>query len=257
RLPEMLRHQWLIQCRELLEKTGDEPQAPPNLVLPGSHCPACKTPLRPWHNIPLLSFLFLRGKCAYCKAPISRRYPLLELFTALVTLQAGIHFGLTLQLAAALFLAWSLIALSAIDIDHQLLPDGITLPLLWAGFLVNLFELFVPLMSAVIGAMAGYLILWLIYQLHHRLTGKEGMGYGDFKLLAALGAWMGWQKLPLIILLAAVTGTLIALFMMIRKGHGRDVPIPFGPYLTLAGWIAIIWGDQLIASYLQFAGIDG
>ena len=256
RLPGMLRYRWEAQCREFLGEQGDNPDPPPTLVRPGSRCPACKTPLRPWHNVPLVSWLLLHGRCAYCKTTIPTRYPLVELFTGLVTLQAWLHFGLTPQFAASLVLAWSLIALTAIDLEHQLLPDSITLPLLWAGLLANLFGLFTTPVSALVGTMAGYLVLWSIYQLHHLLTRKEGMGYGDFKLLAALGAWMGWQKLPLVILLAAVAGSLAALFLMLRRGHGRETPIPFGPWLALAGWISLLWGDRIIRGYLRFAGLE-
>ncbi len=262
RLPQMMQAGWRQQCREFLgqndssDGAGDEAKIP-NLIRPGSFCPHCKTPIKPWYNIPILGYLLLRGRCASCKASISARYPVIELITGLLTLHAGLYFATgfdfdsLLKLVMIFILLWSLILLTSIDVQQQLLPDSITLPLLWLGLIFNLNNGFVTLQAAVLGAIAGYLILWSIYQIHHLITGKEGMGYGDFKLLAALGAWFGWQLLPLIILMAAGTGTLVALFLMLFKHLTRDIPIAFGPYLAMAGWICLFWGQTLFDHYLQ------
>ncbi|KGE05317.1 prepilin peptidase [Pseudohaliea rubra] len=248
RLPRMLEAQWQRDCRELLAE-GELPEenVPAfSLAYPPSHCPACSAPIRPWHNIPVLSYLALRGRCADCRAPIALRYPLVEAATAAISVAVALHVAPGLAAAAALVFSWALIALTGIDIDHQLLPDDITLPLLWAGLLFNLATGTVPLADAVAGAAAGYLLLWGVYWLFKLLTGKEGMGYGDFKLLAALGAWLGWQLLPLVILLSSLVGAVIGIAGMVLLGRGRDVPIPFGPYLAAAGWIALLWGDPII-----------
>jgi leader peptidase (prepilin peptidase)/N-methyltransferase len=257
RLPVMLERRWQNQCRELLN-----PNQPPtdasnrfDLIVPRSRCPHCEHAITALENIPVLSFLWLRGKCSACHKPISWRYPLVELLTGCLSVLVAWRFGFSLAALAGLALTWSLIALSFIDVDRQLLPDDITLPLLWAGLLFNIFAVFVPLSSAVIGAMAGYVSLWLVYQLFKLTTGKEGMGYGDFKLFAVLGAWLGWQSLPLIILLASLVGAVVGISFIVFFGHDRRMPIPFGPFLCAAGWIALLWGEPLTRLYLQFARI--
>lgn len=258
RMHQMMQREWTSQCRALLElETPEQSESSNkfNLNFPASHCPSCQHPLRAWHNIPLISYLFLRGKCSFCKISISWRYPAVELFTALVSAYMAIHFGFTWQLAGALFVLWCLIALTAIDFDHQLLPDDITLLLLWAGLFANLFSIFTSIEAAVIGAMAGYGGFWIIYQVHHRITGKEGMGYGDFKLLAALGAWLGWEMIPMIILAASLSGTLVAVFLMVRKKMGRENPISFGPYLAMGGLLALLWGEQITTGYLHLLNL--
>ncbi|HEX5419855.1 MAG TPA: A24 family peptidase, partial [Gammaproteobacteria bacterium] len=208
-------------------------------------------------NIPILSFLWLRGRCAHCAAPISRRYPVVEATAGLLSVVSAYHFGPTWQLAAALPFAWTLLALALIDIDHQLLPDSMTLPLMWAGLLLGLVSiagapLFVDLRSSVVGAAIGYSSLWAVYQVFKLVTGREGMGYGDFKLLAALGAWLGWQRLPLVILLSAAVGAVLGSALLFAAGKSRQTPIPFGPYLAAAGWIALLWGDEIVRWYGQF-----
>lgn len=253
RLPRMLERGWRAEARELLGLPG-EPAAPFNLLLPGSHCVHCGHALRPWENIPLLSWLALRGRCAACQAPISRRYPLVELACGLLSGFVAWHFGVGWQCAAMLLLTWALLAASLIDADRQLLPDAIVLPLLWLGLIVNSRQLFAPLPDALWGAVAGYLSLWSVYWLFRLVTGKEGMGFGDFKLLAALGAWGGWQILPLTVLLSSLVGALLGLIILRLRGHAQGTPLPFGPYLAIAGWIALLWGDQITASYLQFSG---
>ncbi|MCQ4288642.1 A24 family peptidase [Pseudomonas stutzeri] len=253
RLPIMMQRDWRAQAREFLELPG-EPATTFNLVLPHSHCPHCDHEIRPWENIPLVSWLALRGKCSSCKAPISKRYPLVELACGLLSAYVAWHFGFTWQAGAMLLLTWGLLAMSMIDVDHQLLPDSIVLPLLWLGLLVNLFGLFTTLPDAVWGAVAGYLSLWSVYWLFKLVTGKEGMGYGDFKLLAMLGAWGGWQVLPLTILLSSVVGAVLGTIMLRVQRADSGTAIPFGPYLAIAGWVALLWGDQITSSYLQFAG---
>lgn len=254
RLPRMLERDWQAQCAEL----RDEPiaDAPPyNLVSPASTCPACGHRIRAWENIPLLSYLLLGGRCSACGAPISIRYPLVELLTGLLSLAVVWQLGPTAQALAGLFLLWGLVALTGIDLDTQLLPDQITLPLLWLGLLLNLNGLFTDLPSAVIGAVAGYLALWSVYHAFRLLTGKEGMGFGDFKLLAMLGAWLGWQMLPQIVLVSSLVGAVAGIGMILLRGRDRSRPIPFGPYLAVAGFIALLWGPQLNAAYLRFAGL--
>lgn len=251
RLPLMLESRWRRDCCELLEVEGEQDATPLTLSTPNSHCPHCKAPVKPWHNIPVLSYAMLGGKCANCEQPISLRYPVLELVTGLMTMALAWYFPLTPALAGTVLFTWALIALTMIDVDHQLLPDDITLPLLWLGLAFNVVGTFVPLQDAVIGAIAGYLSLWSVYWVFKLITGKEGMGYGDFKLLAALGAWLGWQALPLIILLSSLVGAVVGVALMVITRRGRDVPIPFGPYLAVAGWIALLWGDTIIATYLN------
>lgn len=258
RLPIMMQRGWRQDCLEYLQldpDTGDESKDEPfNLVLPLSRCPHCNTPIKPYQNIPVISYVFLRGKCATCKHHISLRYPIIEAFTALTSAIVAWHFGYTPQTAFALVLTWSLIALSFIDIDHQLLPDSISLPLLWLGLFLSLSEFFTDSHSSIIGAIAGYLVLWTVYHLFKLATGKEGMGYGDFKLLALLGAWLGWQYLPAIVLLSSLVGAIIGITMIIAANKDRNVPIPFGPYLATAGWIALIWGHDINQLYLTVAG---
>jgi len=256
RLPVMLEAQWRRDCCELLEQAPEHEDSPINLVTPNSHCPACKAPIRPWQNIPVVSYVLLRGRCANCGVRISPRYPAVELVTGLLTLALACKFEFSLALLGAALLTWALVALTMIDFDHQLLPDAITLPLLWLGLALNVTGVFVPLQDAVIGTMAGYLSLWSVYWLFKLLTGKEGMGYGDFKLLAALGAWFGWQALPAIILLSSLVGAIIGLGLMLVKRRGKDVPMPFGPYLAAAGWITLLWGDDILQRYLQVSGLS-
>ena len=253
RLPKMMEEEWQAQCAEL---RGETPSTVASLTLarPRSRCPSCGHQITARENIPLLSYLFLRGKCSNCATPISPRYPIVEAVTALLSAYAAWHFGPTLQAVGALLLIWALIALTAIDFDTQLLPDSITLPLLWAGLAFNLVGTYADLSSAVIGAMIGYLSLWSVFWLFKLATGKEGMGYGDFKLLAALGAWLGWQMLPAIILLSSVVGAGIGIAMIAATRQGRNTPIPFGPYLATAGLIAFFWGPQLTRSYLGLMG---
>jgi len=258
RLPLMMQREWRQQCHEFLELAVDETaehdttQQHPvfNLVKPDSHCPQCNAPVRPWQNIPVLSWLCLKGRCASCQTPISWRYPLIEMTTGLLSGLVAWQFGATWLMLAVLVFTWCLIAMTVIDIDHHLLPDAITIPLLWLGLLVNALGLNaqVSLHDAVIGAVAGYLALWSLYWGFKLLTGKEGMGYGDFKLLAALGAWMGWQSLLLIVILSSVVGALTGIVLLLR-GRDRNMPIPFGPYLAGAGLLAMLWGEPLIRLY--------
>ncbi|MCB1706907.1 MAG: prepilin peptidase [Halioglobus sp.] len=255
RLPVMMETRWRRDCCELLELEQEKQEAPLNLATPNSHCPHCKTPIKIWQNIPVVSYLILGGKCGHCAAPISLRYPVVELVTGLMTLALAWFFPFSPALLGAVLLTWALITLTLIDVDHQLLPDDITLPLMWLGLLFNLLGTYVSLQDAVIGAMAGYLILWTIYQLFKLLTGKEGMGYGDFKLLAALGAWVGWQMLPEIILLSSLVGAICGITLMLVKRRGKEIPIPFGPYLAVAGWLAFLLGDGSYGSVFAQFGI--
>jgi leader peptidase (prepilin peptidase)/N-methyltransferase len=248
RLPKMLDRSWQAQCAELRgEAIVEEPAY--NLVVPRSQCPSCGHQITASENIPVLSWLALGGKCSACKAPITIRYPVVEMLGALLAVYAIVHFGATVKGFAACGLLWTLLALTCIDFDTQLLPDGMTVPLMWAGLIVNLWGLFVPLDTAVIGAVAGYLSLWTIYWLFKLIRGKEGMGYGDFKLLAALGAWLGWQMLPLIVLLSSIVGAVIGLSLIAFKGRDHNVPLAFGPYLAIAGAIALFWGPALVKTF--------
>ncbi|OMG52861.1 prepilin peptidase [Azonexus hydrophilus] len=250
RLPKMMEQDWQLQCAELRGETPST-ATPFNLARPRSRCPHCGHSISALENIPLLSYLLiLRGKCSACGARISLRYPLVEILTGALSAYAVWHFGPGITAVGAMLLIWALIALTFIDLDTQLLPDSITLPLLWLGLAFNLESTYTDLPSAVIGAMAGYLALWSVFWLFKLATGKEGMGYGDFKLLAALGAWLGWQMLPAIILLSSVVGALAGILLIILARHGRNVPIPFGPYLAAAGLIALFWGKTLTESYL-------
>jgi len=254
RLPALLEYEWRCQCRELLELNNDHAdhapaEAPPGIVFSRSRCPHCGHAIKPLENVPLVSYVALGGSCSKCKTRISARYPVVELTTALLFVFTVWHFGPGISGTTALALTSFLIVMAAIDIDHQLLPDNLTLPLLWGGIVVNLWSVHTDLPSSVIGAIAGYLILWSIYHVFRLLTGKEGMGYGDFKLLGALGAWMGWQMLPLIVLLSSVVGALVGLVLMGTGRLKRDRPMPFGPFIAAAGWIALIWGRDIIQIY--------
>lgn len=257
RLPRMLEREWRAQCRELQEKAevSETPAERFDLLWPPSHCPSCGHRIRAWENIPLVSYLLLRGRCSGCGVRISPRYPLIELVTAVLSAYVAWHFGFGLAALAALVLTWALLALSVIDIDHQILPDVITLPLLWLGLLLSLVGVFTHPQASIVGAAAGYLSLWAVYHGFRLLTGKEGMGYGDFKLLAMLGAWLGWQALPVIILLSSLVGAVVGIAMILILGRDRNIPIPFGPYLAAAGWLAMLWSDQLIAVYLRMSGL--
>ncbi|MCG2634576.1 MAG: A24 family peptidase [Gammaproteobacteria bacterium] len=256
RLPVKLQAAWLNQCAEL---RGEEPSpdAIPGIARPASRCPSCKTPIRLRDNIPILSYLLLRGRCRSCQTAISPRYPVIEGTTVLLSLAVALTLGFNPEMVAGLVLTWMLIPLAVIDFDHQLLPDNITLPGLWLGLALALAGITpIALQDAVLGAMAGYLSLWSIYHLFRLLTGKEGMGYGDFKLLAMLGAWLGWQALPQIILLSSLVGAIAGVGLIIAGRHGIARPMPFGPYLAVAGWIALLWGDKITRAYLQFSGIQ-
>lgn len=251
RLPLMLQRDWRTQCSELLG-LEDGPEAETfNLVTPGSHCPRCRHEIKAWENIPLLSYLLLGGRCSRCKAAISPRYPLIELGGALTAVMAAFWFGVSLQALFAIGLGWALLALAVIDLEHQLLPDDITLPFLWLGIALNFFNVFTDLHSGVLGAISGYGVLWSVYVVYKLITGKAGMGHGDFKLLALLGAWLGWQLLPLIIIIASLLGAIIGLGMIIFRAHDKDIPIPFGPYLAIGGWIALLWGPYILSMYLD------
>jgi len=252
RLPKMLERQWQRECAELQDKPIEEgPRY--NLVVPRSACPSCHAPIRALHNVPVVSYLALKGKCAACSAPIALRYPLIESLSGLLTAFAAWHFGLSWAAFAAMLYIWAMIALAFIDLDTFFLPDNITLPLVWTGLLAHTLRAFpeVDLASGVIGAVAGYLTLWTVFWLFKFATGKDGMGYGDFKLLAAIGAWLGWKALPLVILLSSLVGAVVGIALIVLRRQGREVPIPFGPYLVAAGLIALFWGSTINARYLD------
>ncbi len=267
RFPVMMKREWQQECNQYLQEyhadivkqVGIEKLNKPidhyppkyNLVVPGSACPKCKTSIQPWHNLPILGWLMLRGKCAACHAPISSRYPIIELITGLLVATLAWHFGPSGQFIFAAILTFVLIALTGIDLDEMLLPDQMTLPLLWLGLLINLNHTFTNPTDAIIGAAVGYLSLWSIFWLFKLLTGKEGMGYGDFKLLAVFGAWLGWQMLPLVILLSSLVGALVGITLIVTKRNQLANPIPFGPYIAAAGWIALIWGQPIVDWYLS------
>ena len=262
RIPIMLEREWRSQAEEMVAPGAPAAEPPFNLRTPRSACPSCKTPIKAWQNIPLISWLALRGRCAACNTKISIRYPLVELTTGLLSVWVAAHFGFGGPALCALLVTWTLIALTGIDIDHQLLPDNLTLPLMWAGLLAAIFvgpaagiALPVSARDAIIGASAGYVSLWLVYQSFKLVTGKEGMGYGDFKLFAALGAWLGWKILPLIMLLSAATGAVLGILMITIRGRDRAAPMPFGPYLAVAGWLAMMYGDSLVSGYLRLSGL--
>ncbi len=260
RLPKILDRAWSGQAADLLEEKGlaevaknvrPVPGQRYNLMTPGSTCPHCRHKIRAYENVPILSYVFLKGRCSSCKAAISIRYPIIEAVSGIISAYVGWRFGFTMTMGGVLVFCWALIALTAIDIDTQLLPDDITLPLLWLGLLVNLNGGLTPLASAVIGAVAGYLALWSVYWVFKLTTGKEGMGYGDFKLLAALGAWLGWKLLPVVILMSSLVGAVVGIALIVLTKHGRNTPIPFGPYLAAAGLIALFWGETINRTYLQ------
>lgn len=250
RLPKMMELDWRGQCAEL---HGEQPvdSEPYNLLIPRSACPHCHHAISVWENIPVLSYLLLRGRCRGCGAAISPRYPIIEAASGILCGFAASHFGFGLTAVGAILLIWALLALTAIDLDTQLLPDDITLPLIWTGLLFNLYGAFTTLHDAFLGAVLGYLALWSVYWLFKLVTGKEGMGYGDFKLLAALGAWLGWQMLTLMIILSSLVGAVVGITLIVAVKHGRDIPIPFGPYLAGGGLIALFWGQALTQNYLQ------
>ncbi|MGH8670587.1 MAG: prepilin peptidase [Burkholderiales bacterium] len=253
RLPIMLRREWDAQCAELSREPDDSAPTPLpvyNLITPRSSCPACGHALAVAENLPLLSYLWLRGRCAHCQAPISARYPIVELASGLLSFAVAWHFGFTPTTLGALFFTWALIALTFIDVDTKLLPDSITLPLLWAGLLFNFSGGFTDLRSAVLGAVAGYLLLWSVYWAYRLIRKREGMGYGDFKLLAAIGAWLGWQMLPMVVLLSSLVGAVSGIALMVLARRGKDVPIPFGPYLAGGALIALFWGEAINQAYL-------
>mgnify|MGYP003624255004 CR=1 FL=1 len=250
----MMERDWKQQCCELLEldnSNKDKDELNINLVTPRSRCPKCKHQISVFENIPVISYLFLKGKCSNCENKISIRYPLIEMVSGASVVIVAYYFGVSPQTLFALLLTWSLIALSMIDFDHQLLPDDITLPLLWLGIIINIFGLFTDLESSVLGAIFGYGTLWSVYMIFKVVTGKEGMGHGDFKLLAVLGAWFGWQSLPLIIILSSLVGAVIGISLIIFKSHDRNTAIPFGPYLAVAGWISMLWGPYIMSAYLN------
>lgn len=259
RLPVSMMASWKRECKAFLEaQPADETDSVDtfNIAFPASHCPKCRAAIKPWQNIPLVSYLLLHGRCANCQEPISKRYPLVELTAGLLSAFCLYQFGLTYAAALSLLLTWCLIVLTMIDIDHQLLPDSITLPLMWVGLVVNTsMQIFTDGDSALYGAVFGYGSLWSVYWLFKLVTGKEGMGFGDFKLLAALGAWMGWQMLPLIVILSSLVGAVIGIGGILIAGRDKNVPIPFGPYLAIAGWIAFVWGETITSAYLQFVKI--
>ena len=270
RLPVMLEREWRSQAAEALSAgtastqgaTAAAPVERFTLSTPRSACPNCKAPITALQNIPVVSWLVLRGRCASCKAKISPRYPLVELSTGVLSAWVAWHFGFGAPAACALLVTWTLIALTGIDIDNQLLPDNITLPLMWAGLLAAVAigpvagaALPVSPQDALIGAAAGYISLWLVFHAFKLVTGKEGMGYGDFKLFAALGAWLGWKVLPMVIVLSAATGAVLGILMIVLRGRDRRAPMPFGPYLAAAGWLAMMYGDSLLNGYLRIAGL--
>lgn len=251
RLPRMMQREWRQQSIDFLElgdeyAQDEEKHGAYNLVKPDSHCPQCQHQIRWFENIPLISYVFLKGKCSACKTAISLRYPFFELLTGLASLLLVAHFGASAQLLPALLLTWGIIAMVGIDFDHQLLPDSLTLPLLWLGLLVNTQSLFVDPVTAIIGAACGYLSLWSIYWFFKLFTGKEGMGHGDFKMLAMVGAWLGWQVLPVTLLLSALVGLLIMLPQMLFMGRDRARGFAFGPFIGIAGWVMLIWGEPIL-----------
>jgi leader peptidase (prepilin peptidase)/N-methyltransferase len=251
RLPIMLEREWRTQCAELLGQIP--PQTPPvNLWLPRSYCPNCQHPIRAFENIPLLSYFLQGGRCTHCKAPISLQYPLVEATSGVLTALSAWHFGWSWQAPAALLLTWGLLTLSVIDLQRQLLPDSITLPLLWLGLGLALFGVFTDLRASVIGAMSGYLSLWSVYWVFRLFTGREGMGQGDFKLLAMLGAWQGWQYLPAMVIISAGVGSVLGSALILLRRRERSAPLPFGPFLAAAGWITLLWGEPLNQAYLHW-----
>ncbi len=255
RLPIMMERQWRAECAEFLGAGEAPPRERFDLAAPRSRCPHCGHAITALENIPVVSYLVLRGKCSSCGARISARYPLIEIFTAALSVAVAWRFDFGWAAGAALLLTWALVALSAIDFDHHLLPDSITLPFLWIGLALSLFSVFTSSYASIIGAMAGYLSLWSVYMTFKLLTGREGMGYGDFKLLAMFGAWLGWQALPMVILLSSLVGAVVGISLVLLRGRDKNIPIPFGPYLAAAGWIALMWGEQITRAYMGMAGL--
>ncbi len=254
RIPKMMERDWKQECRRILDvKNEDEPVEKYNLILPRSACPHCNHKISALENIPVISYLILGGKCSECNNQISIRYPAVEISTSILSLVIVATFGVTMQFILAIVLTWTLIAQTMIDYDCQLLPDDITMPILWLGIIANMFGTFTDIYSSLLGAIFGYLILWIVYMVFKIVTGKEGMGYGDFKLLAMLGAWLGWQMLPLIIILSSIAGALVGLGLIFFYNHSQSKPIPFGPYLAIAGWIALIYGNELTTLYYNWA----
>lgn len=251
RLPVMMQRSWRQQCLELLEQDIEQHERF-NLAVPASRCPSCGHKIGALENIPVLSYLVQKGRCKHCSTKISPRYPAIELLTAVISAVVASQLGFGWPLVFALLLSWALIGLTFIDFDHQLLPDDITLPLLWLGLLLSVFNVFTDMQSSIIGAVAGYLSLWSVYQLFKLITGKEGMGYGDFKLLALFGSWFGWQVLPVVILLSSLVGAVVGVTLILFLGRDRQLPIPFGPYLAAAGWIAMLWGDAIVGGYWRY-----
>lgn len=257
RLPRMMEQEWRTQCAELLgcERQGTAEQITYTLAQPRSHCPHCQHVIRWYENIPVISYLLQRGKCSACGQPISLRYPLVEILSGLLAVTTAWHFGVGWQAVGVMTLLWALIALSGIDLQVQLLPDSITLPFLWLGIALNLFHTYTDLESSVIGAMAGYLTLWLVYMGFKLVTGKEGMGFGDFKLLAVIGAWGGWQILPFVIVASSFIGAIVGIAQGLIGAREKGQPIPFGPYLAGAGWIGLLWGPELSQAYFHWTGM--
>jgi len=260
RLPIMMEREWREQCKEMAKSptTTEVPEERFDLVVPRSRCPSCGQLIKAWQNIPVVSYLLLGGKCANCKESISARYPVVELMTAILAAVCAWRFGVGPEAIMAIVMTLALVSVSMIDADTQLIPDSIVLPLMWIGLAMSLYHpvagaetLFIGPRDAIVGAMAGYLSLWSVYWLFKLVTGKEGMGYGDFKLLAALGAWLGWQHLHIIILMSAVVGAIVGISMMVFRKHKRSVPIPFGPYLAAAGWVTMMWGRDIWNVYLD------
>jgi len=258
RLPKMMERDWRRQCADVIDTAAPaEPESEPyNLVVPRSRCPNCGHQITALENVPVASYIALGGRCSDCGWRIPLRYPAVELLTALLSVVVVWRFGFSAQAGGALLLTWALIALSLIDFDTQLLPDSITLPFLWLGLALNVGGLYTSTQASVIGAIAGYLTLWSVFHLFRLITGKEGMGYGDFKLLAVFGAWLGWSSLALIVLLSSMVGAVIGVAMIMLRGHDKNIPIPFGPYLAIAGWIAMLWGNKLIDAYLGVSGLN-
>ena len=255
RYPELLKYAWSKQSHEWInEETYSEPE-PDGIAFPASRCGNCGHSIRPWQNIPIFSYLLLRGRCSNCQQAIGLRYPLVELLTGLLSAYVVYHFGWSLQAVFAVLLSWTLVTLSFIDFDHQLLPDDIVIPMLWLGLGLSLYPVFALPADAIIGAIAGYLILWCVFKLFKVVTGKEGMGYGDFKLLSLFGAWLGWQYLPQIVLVSTLVGSIVGISLIVFTKQDSQKPIPFGPYIAAAGWIAMLWGDQINTAYLRMSGL--
>jgi leader peptidase (prepilin peptidase)/N-methyltransferase len=260
RLPITLKQSWRKDCYEYLELSAPTPDQEEcankiTLLLPRSHCPKCKATLRAIDNIPIISYLFLRGKCHFCHEPISIKYPVVEALTCILCMLVAWKFGVTWQTVAGCVLTCVLIAQSGIDIENKIIPDEITLPILWLGIILSLCPIFVNSQSSILGAVAGYLVLWLIYWCFYLVTKKEGMGFGDFKLLAMLGAWLGWQMLPFLIIFSSAIGSVVGVMFILFSKTDRNTRIPFGPFLAIAGWIALLCGPEINSWYLTYAGI--